>query len=247
MSLSAGNIKGSDILEEFISESGIDLSEVYDFVTGKRYAAVILNNGNIGIAANIINITDFDFISAGSFDVKIPEHRLFLSAYFNAHFNYADNNLLHEDLFSIVDFSFYKSLVMVGYSKPMTEKLKKKNVSVHIFDNQVEAPFIKDQSMLNSYIAKSDSVILTGTSIINNTLGEILNNAKQNSDIFLTGPSVPMSKYILEKKNIKGLFGTVFTENTGKIIDLIKKDKGTDCLKKYGKKVAMIKLQDGNL
>lgn len=230
-----------DPLTFFIRTIGIDLSLIKDFFIGKKYACVVLKNGNIGLAANIVNAENFDFETVESFDTENVLHRLFLLAYFNARLNLFKNNLLQKDIFELINFTIYKEIVMIGYSEPMYNKLTERNVSPVVFDYSKNEKFIRKQELMPDCLKKANSVILTGTTIINNTFSDILNQTKNNCAVFLIGPSVPLSKALFETGKIKGIFGTVFKDNKQSVIDLIKQGEGTDYLKKYGTKIALLK------
>lgn len=218
----------------------IDYSSVKDFVIGEKYACIILKNGKIGMAANIINIKNFDFGNIQKIDIDNITHRLFLLAYFNANLNSNKTEYFKGDLFKIIDFKKYRKIVMIGFSRPMYKKLKKLNTKPIVFDYASNESFITKQNLMSENLKDASSVILTGTSIINNTFKTIVRQVNNECDVFLTGPSVPLSEKLFKTGKIKGIFGTLFETNKQKVIDLIKNDKGTDCLKNYGEKVVLL-------
>ena len=234
-------MKNFDPISLFLNKIKVDVSAIKDFIIGKKYACVVLNNGNIGLAANIFNVSNFDFRSIQQFDTENYTHRLFLLAYFNARLNCEKNEYTRADIFNVINFKKYKKIVMIGYSQPMYEKLKKMNIEPVVFDYSSDESFITEQNLLSENLKNANSVILTGTSIINNSFNDILKDVGNACDVFLIGPSVPLSKELFETEEIKGIFGTIFEENRQMVIDLIKQDKGTNCLKKYGKKVVLMK------
>ncbi len=226
----------------FLTESrGIEISFVKEYIIGERYVVVILENGNLGLAANIINVKNFDFRKCKNFDFENTVHRLFLLAYFNAILNNVSGKFSEGDIFDIINFSEYKNIVMVGYSVPMYKKLTERNCIPYVFDNNSDADLVIKQNLMPEYLKNADSVILTGTSIINNTFTEIIEMLDTKCDVFLIGPSVPLSDIILNVRNIRGIFGTKFKTGDKNIISLIKQNEGTNCLKKYGKKLALLK------
>lgn len=229
-----------DPISLFLETIRIDLSSIKDYVIGEKYACIILKNGNIGMAANLIHVKNFDFGNIQVFDKDNIMHRLFLLAYFNANLNIHKIDYSKDDLFRIIDFEKYRKIVMIGYSKPMYKKLNKLNIEPIVFDYASNESFITKQNLLSANLKDASSVILTGTSIINNTFGDIVRQVNSNCDVFLTGPSVPLSEELFKTGKIKGIFGTLFEENKQTVIDLISNDKGTDCLKKYGQKVALL-------
>ncbi len=240
-------LKSFDPIRLFIEKNGIDISLVEDFIIGRRYAAVVLKNGNIGLAANIINADKFDFGNIKTFDVEDFTHRLFLLAFFNAQINNSENLKMTGDIFDVVDFSSYRNTVMIGYSVPMVEKLKKQNCFPSVFDIQSEEKCVINQDLMPEYIENAQSLILTGTSIINNTFKDILSFVNKSCDVFLIGPSVPLSTVLLKGSGIKGIFGTQFKANDKDVIRLIKQNEGTNCLKKIGKKLILLNSSNADL
>ncbi|NOZ33787.1 MAG: hypothetical protein GXO80_00630 [Chlorobi bacterium] len=241
------NLKTFDPIILFIDKIGVDISLVKEYILGEKYAAVILKNGNIGLAANIINVDKFDFKTVKLFDIENLTHRLFLLAFFNAVFNNLPNKLSGGDIFDIIDFSEYENIVMVGYSIPMFKKLKERNCVPFVFDNQSDEKLIIEQRLISEYLKKADSVILTGTSIINNSFKVIIETVNEKCDVFLIGPSATFFESLLNIKKIKGIFGTQFNTNDKNVIRLIRENEGTNCLKKYGKKFALINKEYANL
>ncbi|MCF6183526.1 MAG: hypothetical protein L3J56_02675 [Bacteroidales bacterium] len=154
-------MKNFDPITLFIDKIGIDTLFVKEYILGEKYAAVILKNGNIGLAANILNVDKFEFESVELFDTENYTHRLFLLAYFNAVLNNLPNKLFEGDIFDIIDFPDYKNIVMVGYSVPMYQKLIKRNCLPFVFDKNSEEKLIIEQRLISEYLKNADSVILT--------------------------------------------------------------------------------------
>ncbi len=232
-------MKDFDPIHVFIEKIGIDISLIKDFIIGEKYAAVILKNGNIGLAANIFNVVNFDFRTVKIFDIGNFTHRLFLLAFFNARLNSFPEEILTGDIFDLIDFTRYKNIVMIGYSVPMYTKLKKINCLPFVFDNHSDKEFILKQDLMPNYLRQANALILTGTSIINNTFKDIIRQVNKSCDVFLIGPSVSLSDILIKSSVVKAVFGTQFKINDNSVIRLISQNKGTDCLKKYGKKVAI--------
>ena len=240
-------LKSFDPIRLFVEKIGINISLVEDFIVGKRYAAAVLKNGNIGLAANIINADKFDFRNLNSFDTENVMHRLFLLAFFNARLNNSRNLNITGDIFDVIDFSNYMNTVMIGYSVPIIEKLKKQNCFPSVFDIQSEEKCVINQDLMPEYLQNAQSLILTGTSIINNTYKDILAFVNKTCDVYLIGPSVPLSDVLLKESGIKGIFGTQFKPNDENVIRLIKQNEGTNCLKKIGKKLILLNNSNADL
>ncbi len=240
-------MKNFDPISLFTGKNKVDLRKVKDFIIGEKYACVVLKNGNIGLAANIFNVKNFDFNNSDLSDIQNGTNRLFLLAYINTVLNNKKLPARKDDIFEVIDFKKYKNIVMIGYSEPMYNKLLKIDIEPFVFDFNSNEKFIVKQDLLTEYLRVANSVILTGTSLINNTFGDIVKEVKKDCSVFLIGPSVPLSEDFFDYYGIAGIFGTIFDQNKDIVIDLIKKNEGTNCLKNYGKKVALLSSQNANL
>ena len=241
------DLSSIDPLESLFKKYQFKSNDIGECIFGKTYVAVVLKNGNIGLSANLDNIFETSIMKTNLPDLNKTDHRLILNAYYNAKLNYKDNGQDSKDLFEEINFNSYRNIIMIGYSLPMLNKLDSKETEIHIFDHSKDDSILVDQSLLKEYLKGAECVILTATTIVNNTFTEIVNNSGANCDIFLVGPSTPMTKEMFKYKNVKALFGTVFKKNDHKITDIIKEGEGTRVFKHLGKKVALINNYSGSL
>ncbi|MBC8489046.1 MAG: hypothetical protein H8D45_23745 [Bacteroidetes bacterium] len=232
-------------LEFLFTKYKVSFSNIHKVVTGAKYTALLLKNGNIGVCANFGNRIEDNPGKYSKLDLKNISHRIFLTAYFNALLNYTNDSKKSGDIFDIVDFRKYKNIVMIGLFKPIVRKFEEENISLSVFD------YLKDDSVLISgskksdYLKKSDAVILSSTTIFNNTFKEIITNSKERCDIFLLGPSSIISREIFDYWDVKIIFGTVFEKNDERILDIIKNGGGTKYFQPYGRKVYLENVSDG--
>lgn len=223
---------------------GLDISQIISITTGARYSAVMLKNGNIGVCANFGNRIEHNIGKYSKLDLKNISHRIFLTAYFNALLNYTNDPKKGGDIFDIIDFRKYRNIVMIGLFKPIVRKFEEDKISLSVFD------YLKDDSVLISgskksdYLKKSDAVILSSTTIFNDTFEEIIKSLKEQCDIFMLGPSSILSREIFDYWNIKIIFGTVFEKNDERILDIIKNGGGTKMFQPLGRKVYLENVSD---
>jgi uncharacterized protein (DUF4213/DUF364 family) len=226
-------------LRHFVEKHGVDISSVDKIVCGHKYSAVLLKNGNIGVCANLSNRIEVKIDDLKALDLNKIEHRIILNAYFNANLNYLNRYEKTADIFDGIDFMNYKNIVMVGLFKPLLEKFKKNNIKIHVFDlikRNGELISIKDEM---EYIKKAETIILSATSIANNTFMDIVTHSRENCDIFLLGPSSIMNRDMFEYKNIKKIFGAIFKSHDEKVLNTIKNGYGTKTFLQFGKKVSL--------
>lgn len=224
---------------------GLDISKIISITTGARYSAVMLKNGNIGVCANFGNRIQDNLGKYSKLNLKNISHRIFLTAYFNALLNYTNDSKKGGNIFDIVDFRKYKDIVMIGLFKPIVRKFEEDKISLSVFDYLKNDSVLISGSKKSDYLRKCDAVIISSTTIFNNTFEEIIGNSKEQCDIFLLGPSSIMSRQIFDCWDIKIIFGTVFEKNDVRILDIIKNGGGTKYFQPYGRKVYLENVSDG--
>lgn len=225
-------------LKRLYDNFGVNIDNIKELIYGDKYTVVQLKNGDFGVCANLGNKINLKIRDIKTPDFDNFEHRIVLNAYFNAEFNYLNNYEKNIDIFDGIDFKKYKRLVMIGYFKPLLKKFKKNDIQITIFDLFDRDDVITPMDQQIDYVKKADAIILTSTSIFNNTFLGIVNNSN-NCDIFLLGPSSIMHPEILKYKNVKTIFGSVFEKNDSKVINIIKDGFGTQYFLPYGRKVSL--------
>lgn len=220
------------------NEYGFENSQISKLIIGQRYIAVMLNNGNIGVCATLKEDVKINFNVNYLPDLNSVSDRIFLNAYFNALFNKENQNYGKGDVTQSVDFSKTKKLVMIGYFRPVVERLEKLNVKVNIFDlRDIEISIPMEEQ--KKYLNECDAAIVSATTIFNNTFNSIAKNCA--GDIHILGPSTIMHPKMLEYRNVKSLFGSLFKKNDEGVLDIIRQNLGTRHFLKLGEKVFLSK------
>lgn len=234
-------MKSYDPLVNFMNRYGYDCEGIQELITGSKYVAVLLKNGTIGLAANLHRIDKIRQDEVMKIDLESDVFRTLYTAYINAIVNYSVDDLTELDFFNCIDLSHYCNTVMIGYSEPLVYKFSQINKSPSVFDLEKEHPLIIEQSKLPTYLRSCDCLIMTATTLVNNTFGDILRETSSNCDVYLIGPTSPMDASVFFKFNIKAVFGMQFKKFDWDLLELIKMGGGTDKFKKIGKKAALLK------
>ncbi len=216
-----------DPLELLLSEHAFDLSHVTQIATGQKYTGIMLANGQIGVCANLNNQVSSDKNSYQKINLKNISHRIILTAYFNALLNYSDNTNEGLDITEDVNFKQYENVVMIGYFKSLVNYFKNEEIPLTIFDMKREDKTITAMAEQKQVLSEADAVILTSTSIFNQTFTEIIQSIKADCNIFLLGPSSIMAAEMRQYKKIKKIFGATFSNSDHRILEIIKKNGGT--------------------
>lgn len=218
--------------------AGFDRKEIKKIAIGSKYVGVMLDNGNIGVCATLgVEIPE----KQSKFkqpDLLYPAHRIIYNAYLNAKLNYDNSYKGKTDIFDQIDFSHKKNIVMVGYFRPLVKKFQEARIELAIFDKVIN----KDEmqlalELMEEYLAEARTVILTSTTIAHGTFESIIKQTSNECDILLLGPSSILHPDILDYRNIKNIFGTVFEKNDHQILEIIQNGNGARTFIPYGSKV----------
>lgn len=226
-------------LLNFYNAYGFDAGNVENLVIGKIYTALKLKNGKIGVCSNLhagIDYPDFNIFP----DFTKLSHNIIYNAYINALLNYDEKCSPNSDIFDVVDFRQYNNIVMIGYFKPLVEKLGPLNIRIKIFDLFAEEERILPVERQAEVLPEADALILSATTLSNNTFFDIIEMTKKDCRVFLLGPSAPLSKEFFKLGKIKAVFGMQFDLYDDKVLETIGNGNGTRTFSKLGRKVALI-------
>jgi len=228
-----------DYVEALAEEYPYDPEQILATACGSLYVAIMLRNGQIGVCSTLNNQVETDPLLLLKPDLKRPDHRMMVIAYANAHLNYLPKELGSGDIFDLIDFAIKKEIVMVGYFPPLVEKFRTNNIPLSIFDAQKESGELTPISLLNEKLQLSDCVIITSTSLLNQTFSEITSQIKSGAEIYLLGPTTPLDPGLKKQYNIRSLFGMLFKNYDFELLTTISQGMGTQSFSKKSKKVSL--------
>jgi hypothetical protein len=231
------NQNNIDPLRLLLEKYNFNLRKINKLITGAKYTAILLKNGNIGVCANLGYKINTEINTYSNLNLENFSHRIVLNAYFNALLNYSNKLNGIGDIFETINFRRYKQIVMIGLFKPIVKKFQENNIPITVFDYRKSDSFLASNFKQKQYIKEADAIILTSTSIFNSTFLNIINNTNDNCEIFMLGPSSIMTQDILQYKNIKMIFGSNFNKFDRRVLDVIQNDGGTRKFLKFGKKI----------
>lgn len=214
-------------LEYFLKKYGIDLQSIKDIVCGEKYVAVVLKNGRLGVCATLNNYVNLEIKDLRFPDLKNIPHRIVLSAYFNATFNYENKYDTTSDIFDEINFKKYQSIVMIGFFRSLVDKFEKEKIPLKIFDKAEFDEKLSDMSEQLNEVSEADALIISSTTVFNLTFIELINATKNKCDVYTLGPSTLLNKEMFQYKNIKLLFGSVFETNDVNTLKIIQQGGGT--------------------
>ena len=226
-----------DPLKIIYEKYGCDISEIKRIEAGERFIALVLENKNLGVCARLGSEIYNDKTILKNPDLKNINHRVLLTAYFNAKLNYVSDYKEKADIVDDVVSGNYSDPVMIGYFSSLVEKIKDKGINLAVFDLKIKNEHILPIELQKEYLLKADSVIMSSTAILNQTFSELLEYINVDADIFIVGPSSVLCPEIFVSENIKKIHGAVFNQEDEKVIEMILEGKIPKEFLKYGKKV----------
>lgn len=224
-------------IKYFLKKEGFDRSRIEEWVIGDMYVGIMNTDGYIGVCSTLGTQMNDRLFREGEPDINDPVDRVILSAWFNSLNNYKQSYDHVSDIFDGIDFRKKGKIVMVGYFESLYQKFLKAKIDLKVFDIQKESYVLNDLSEFGLAIAECDTIILTGTTIFNNTFSDIVDRSPDNCEIFLLGPSNILSKDMFNYRNIKIVFGSVFEKNDLRVFKKIKEGCGTRGFLEYLRKV----------
>ena len=140
-----------------------------------------------------------------------------------------DNSIMSEKLKIGTD----SKIAMVGFFGPLVRNFKAKKVPLEILDESRGLGHRKDfYHKLGNW---ANVLLLTSTSILNQSTEEILANVSKNVKTVMLGPSTPMVEQAFGHLPVCMLAGTVAMEKN-KILKAVRHGMGTPVLHKFSRK-----------
>ncbi|MEE9536863.1 MAG: DUF364 domain-containing protein [Desulfobacterales bacterium] len=218
---------------------------------GLGYTVVVTSDGGIGIAYTyfedkkscmLLNeAIDYENRPASVLLKKIKSERTIersmALALVNA-LNYEDALKLPEDKNNTILLEKFNiqpdtNVAMVGYFGPLVDRFKEKDIPLEILD--ASRGLGNREGFYKKLASWADVLLLTSTSILNNTSEEILAKTLENVKTAMLGPSTPMVAKAFEHLPVHMLAGTVPIEKN-QILRAIRHGMGTPVLHKSSRK-----------
>ncbi len=219
---------------------------------GLGYTAVTTSDGGIGLSYTyfgdkkscmVLNKhIDYEDKSADLLLEKIKSEntveRSMALALINA-LNYSDALNLPQDhdnkiMFEKFQISQDRRVAMVGYFPPLVRIFEEIGVSLEILDSS--RGLGKKEAFYDKLKNWAQVLLLTSTSLLNNSTEEILAHAGQNLKSIMLGPSTPMAAEAFKHLPVHMLAGTVPVDKE-KTLKAIRHGMGTPVLHRFSRKV----------
>lgn len=116
--------------------------------------------------------------------------------------------------------------VVVGALVPVIRKLKDADVNFRILEmdpatlKEKEKPYFAEASRAGEFVPNADLLVITGTTVINDTLPGLLKMAKPGAQIIVTGPTASMLPDAFFSRGVTTLGGIIVTK-PDELLDII--------------------------
>lgn len=224
-----------DPLVYYLNKTGYNPQIIRRFIMGEKYAIVELTNGHYGVCGHTEKILSSTI--PNKLDLNTNQHRILYVCYLNAWHNKEHVNLPKSSFVESIEKDDYQDIVMIGLFKPLLKRYAERGISPHIFDHNKESENLVPMHKQADYLKKADLVILSATTLGNNTFQGIMQNIGSDTRVAMTGPSSILDADFFQFMPGGIISGMLFTPNTPELLQCIEAGHGTQHFKIYGKKI----------
>ena len=153
-------------------------------------------------------------------------------ALFNAINSRVERVVSKEEAISTLNITSSDHVVMVGFFAPIVPKVKATGCQFDVLELNTEKPGFVDLHKGPDLLSECDVAIITATSIINNTVDDLLSRLSRNRAAVMLGPSTPVCPEVFKNSRITQLSGSrvMDVERVKRVISL---GGGTKVMKKH--------------
>ena len=130
------------------------------------------------------------------------------------------------DAFDIIDIAQASQAVVVGALAPMLKRLIKEKIPFHVLEMDVstlkehEMPYYLPPDKAPACVPEADLLVITGTTLLNDTLEGLLHMAKPGAQIVVTGPTASVVPDPFFRRGVT-LLGGISVTNPNDLLDII--------------------------
>ncbi|OKY77619.1 MAG: Protein containing DUF4213 and DUF364 domain [Candidatus Methanohalarchaeum thermophilum] len=237
----------SDILLEEVKER-LRGTKIRDLRIGISYTGILLDSGEMGVSYSFAEekgsccdvVEDAgDFLGKDAVEVAklINQPSAIVSSLGMAAMNAVFNQGRGEkgDLLDFLGIRKNESVGMVGDFRPVISKIDQ-DIELFVFERNSNGPNTYPDYAAERILPEVDLAIISGTTILNNTLDHLLDLCQSARKIALLGPTTPMAPEAFVDKNVDILAGSMI-KNEKNALEVISQGGGThalhDSIEKY--------------
>ena len=123
-------------------------------------------------------------------------------------------------------------VAMIGLFSPLVPRIKKSGATVSIIERDASLTDVPKPEERKEILKKCTVAIITATSLLNDTLEEILNELGNPRHVLILGPSTPLCPEIFQGTLVNHLGGSAIMD-AQKVMRIISEGGGTPILRPY--------------
>lgn len=139
---------------------------------------------------------------------------------------------IHEDSLEIMALQAQDRVAMVGFFPPVVKKIQDRGVPLAVIERNPLKAVPLGEAEKKRALQDCSVAIITATSILNDTLEDILNDLGTPRHVALLGPSTPMLRSVFETTKINHLGGALVAD-TARVLQVISEGGGTPAMRPY--------------
>ncbi len=130
------------------------------------------------------------------------------------------------DAFDELTFSSEEKVVVIGALVPILRRLRTEKIDFRVLEMDTatlkpyEMPFYAPPDQAGLYLPQADCVVITGVTLLNDTLPDLLAMTKKGADILVTGPTASMLPDAMFQRGVTMLGGIIVTK-ADELLDVI--------------------------
>jgi len=251
-------VEKKNIIQEIIEvlEEKAKYKKVEDLRIGLCYTAVLLNDGEVGIAYTFRSkklLPCTKSIESGTIKGKnalevipyaLSDHLLESSvgiATINAIVNQQIDNSIEGDILDVISLKNSDQVGMIGFFGPLITPLKKLVKKVYIFEEKVitNIPDLYPSDKTSEILPQCDVIIISATTLINKTIESLLRSSKDARETIILGATTPLIPQVFIKRGVTMLSGIMVLDKE-RVIQIVSEGGGMRDFKDTIKKVNIL-------
>jgi len=123
-------------------------------------------------------------------------------------------------------------VAMIGLFTPLVPAIERSGARLAIIERDASRGYVLDQKTKETILQECTVAIITATSLLNNTLEEVLNGLRTPRSVLLLGPSTPLCAEVFRETPVTHL-GGVAVIDSDKVMQIISEGGGTKQLRPF--------------
>jgi len=136
------------------------------------------------------------------------------------------------DSLAIMKMTPEDQVAMVGLFTPMVSKIEATGAKLSVIERDASRMAVLDKKEADRILKECTVAIITATTLLNDTLEEVLNSLGNPRHVVVLGPSTPLCPEIFRDTPVNHLGGAIIRD-TEKVMQIISEGGGTPAMRPY--------------